>query len=255
MIKATELPESVFCTSCFTGEYPIDIGANIKSLKGAKVTEFFPVSLKKENIAVFISNKGTGSNLKALLNAKKEKKLKGNIVLVISDKEDAKGLEYASNYKIPYVVMKLTDKTKRHEYGIALANLLNQRNISIVVLAGFMTILPPSYFATFKGLTLNIHPGVIPDQKNKPFRFPDGSKAPWNQGLMTTTAVANFLKYKYAGSTIHVVTQEADFGPVLQRRIIKTKRGDTVDTLYTRLKLEEQKALITSINKLAQKSS
>lgn len=252
-LQAIGIEENRLCTSCFTGVYPIDIGKHIRLLKDAKVTQFSPPVKRQENIAVFISNKGTGSNLKALIDAKKQKKLKGTIRLVISDKQDAKGLAYATTNNIPYMVMPLNDKTKRHEYGIELANILNQKNISIVVFAGFMTILPSSYFSLFKGLTLNIHPGVIPDQKNKPFRFPDGSKAPWNQGLMTTTAVANFLKYKYAGSTIHVVTQEADFGPVLERRIIKTTSKDTIDTLYARLKKEEQKALISSINKLTQK--
>lgn len=251
-IKAIGLSEEQLCTSCFTGVYPIDIGKQIQQLKGAKVSRHRATS--QENIAVLISNKGTGSNLKALIDAKKDKKLQGTISLVISDKPDAQGLQHAQANTIPYLIMQLKDKTKRHEYGQTLANLLNEKNISIAVLAGFMTILPPSYFSTFKGITLNIHPGVIPDQKNKPFRFPDGTKAPWNQGLMTDTAVANFLKYKYAGSTIHLVTQEADFGPVLERRVIKTKRKDTVSSLYSRLKKEEQKALINSINTLAQKT-
>lgn len=244
-LKAIGISENLLCTSCFTGVYPIDIGKHIKSLKNATITQ-------KENIAVFISNKGTGSNLKALIDAKKQKKLKGNIVLVISDKADAKGLRYAISNKIPYLVLELKDKTRRDAYGIELAATLNQKNISIAVLAGFMTILPPSYFSLFKGLTLNIHPGVIPDQKNKPVRFPDGSKAPWNQGLITTTAVTNFLGLKYAGSTIHVVTQESDYGPVLARKIIRTKKHDTVETLYQRLKRAEHKGLIQSLNKLAQ---
>lgn len=252
-LQAIGLSENLLCTSCFTGIYPIDIGSHIKNLKDAKVTQFTP-SQRQENIAVLISNKGTGSNLKSLIEAKKQKKLKSTIALVVSDKEDASGAEHAIKNKIPYRVLSLKDKSKRHDYGIDLANLLNHHNISIVVLAGFMTILPPSYFFTFKGLTLNIHPGVIPDQKNKLYRFPDGAKAPWNQGLMTNNAVQKFLGMKYAGSTIHVVTQEADFGPVLDRRIIKTKKDDTVESLYTRLKQEEHKGLIKSINKLAHKS-
>lgn len=255
LLKATELDEANFCTSCFTGEYPIDIGSNIKNIKGATILNKHAIQKEKtENVAVFISNKGKGTNLKALIDAKISGKLKVSLSLVISDKPNAAGLIYAKKHNIPYLVKPLYDKTKRDIYGKEIADILNKKNIQTVVLAGYMTVLPTSYFTTFTGITLNIHPGLIPDQKSQPFRFPDGSIAPWNQGLMTDKAVANFLKKRYAGSTIHIVTQEADFGPVLERRIIKTTPKDTVESLYTRLKKQEHKGLIISLNKLTQKS-
>lgn len=254
LLDSVGLPENLFCTSCFTGEYPIDIGSNIKKITGAKILQ--PLSSqngKTEQLAVLISNKGTGSNLKAIINAKKEKKIPATISLVVSDRKDAQGLQHAIDNNIPYIVKQLKDKSKRDSYGKDLAEILNSYHITTAILAGFMTILPTSYFTTFRGITLNIHPGLIPDDKKKPFRFPDGTVAPWNQGIMTEKAVENFLRYRYAGSTVHIVTQEADFGPVLERRIIKTKRNDTVQTLYARLKKEEHKGLVKSIKKLVKK--
>lgn len=251
LLEATGIPEEKFCTSCFTGEYPIDIGTNAKKITGAKILKQTYMKKRQEHIAVLVSNKGTGSNLLAIIQARKKKKIKANISLVISDKSDALGLQHAKKYRIPSLVRILHDKEKREQYGKELAQLFNRKNITIAVLAGFSTILPTSYFTEFKGITLNIHPGLIPDEKNKPFRFPDGTPAPWNQGLMANSAVKNFLKRHYAGSTIHIVTQEADFGPVLERRIIKTKPNDTVEKLYQRLKKEEHKGLIQSINKLS----
>lgn len=253
-IKATGLLESQFCTSCFTGEYPIDIGNRAKCVKGIKILAQNIIKKRDgERIAVLISNRGTGSNLKAIIDAKKEGTIKVAVDLVVSDKKDALGLNHAVNNNIPHVVKPFDKNKNRDDYGKELGELLNSNGITIAVMAGFATILPPSYFNTFKGVTVNIHPGLIPDEKDKPFLFPDGTKAPWNQGLITENAVANFIGKKFAGSTIHLATQEADFGPILTRKIIKTMPNDTVDSLYQRLKKEEHKGLIQSIQKLSQK--
>ncbi len=249
LIRATELPEHLFCTSCFTGDYPIDIGPNKKTIT-TPVTKLH-VSKKKKKIAILISNKGTGSNLQAIIDAKKNGKLKLDIALVVSDKEDAKGLTRAEKHNIPFVVLRRPINGERNTYGEKLANILNEKGVDIAVLAGFMTILPPSYFEEFKGVTINIHPGLIPDRKDSQYLFPDGTPAPWNQGKMTESAVRNFLSLKFAGSTIHVVTQEADFGPVLDRRIIPVEKDDTVETLYQRLKEEEHSGLISVLSEFS----
>lgn len=206
-------------------------------------------------LAVLISNKGTGTNLQAIIDAIETHKINCQIGLVVSDKPDAKGLEKAVKHQIPWEVRELIDRKnpiKREEYGRALADRLNQEGIETVVMAGFMTILAPSYFQNFKGKTLNIHPGLIPDKPDELWHFPDGSKAPWNRGLMTERAVANFLGGKYAGSTIHIATPEADFGPVLERVLENVREDDTVDTLYGRLKLKEHQGLIRSLARLSE---
>ncbi|MCL4353854.1 amidophosphoribosyltransferase, partial [Patescibacteria group bacterium] len=255
MIKATGLPENTFCTSCFNGDYPIDIGANARLVKGIKNKgQNTFLNGRTEHIAVLISDKGTGSNLKAIIEAKRDGKISSTIDLVVSDKKGALGLKHAEENNVPQVVKLLKKSRSRDYYGKELGELLNKKGITIAVMAGFATILPPSFFNVFKGVTVNIHPGLIPDEKNKAFLFPDGTKAPWNQGLITDDAVANFLNKKYAGSTIHLATQEADFGPVLVRKIIPTKPNDTVETLYSRLKKAEHIGLIQSLKKITEKS-
>lgn len=204
-----------------------------------------------KRLAVLISNKGTGTNLQAIIDAKNRRELDVDIAMVISDKEDAKGIERAINNQIPYAIKQLKDKSRREEYGKELGAFLNEHEVEVAVLAGFMTILPLSYFETFKGVTINIHPGLVPDTQDSVFYFSDGTPAPWNRGLMTDNAVNNFLGLRYAGSTIHVVTQETDFGPVLERRVIPVLPNDTVDTLYDRLKKEEHAGLINALQGLS----
>ncbi len=199
-------------------------------------------------LAVLISNKGTGSNLQAITDAIDRKEILCSIEIVVSDKSNTQGLDRAKKHHIPWEVMILQNykqQTARDKYGIELSQLLNGRAVEIAILAGFSTILAPTYFESFQGITINVHPGLFPDRKDEPFLFPDGTVAPWNRGLMTDDAVKNFLGLKYAGSTIHVVTEEADFGPVLKRVIVDVKPGDTVDTLYNeRLKPAENRGFI-----------
>lgn len=208
---------------------------------------------KPIKLAVLISNKGTGTNLQAVIDAIGNKKINAEIAIVISDKSDAEGLEKAKNNNIPSEIQSFSPKTTdRNDYGRNLAENLNKNGVQVAILAGFSTILPESYFDTFQGMTLNIHPGLIPDEENETYQFPDGSIAPWNKRLMTEEAVSNFLGGTYAGSTIHVVTEKADFGPVLERVIVKVEKNDTVDSLYSRLKPLEHQGLISALNRVTQ---
>lgn len=196
------------------------------------------------NVAVLVSNKGTGSNLLAIL----EKGFR--VKIVIADSQDAPGIKIAKDRKIaykvlPYLKPKDLEITEyRNQYSKEIGKILRENKIDIAILAGFNRILAKPYFKTFSGITINIHPGAIPDIKDQPYRFEDGTIAPWNQGMMTETAVANFLPLKFATSTIHIVTEEADFGPVLKRVFVLVDPQDTVDTLYARLKLAENRGLV-----------
>lgn len=206
-------------------------------------------------LGVLISDKGTGSNLQAGIDAIQEKRLNAQINLVLSDRRQAKGLDRARSYGIPTEVMRLTDRTSdqaRIQYSIDVAQALNSLGIQTAVLAGFMTILSQEYFDVFNGITLNIHPGNVPDLRGEPFRAPDQSVVPWNRGMMTDNAVEQFLNGTYACSSIHVATPQTDFGPVLRRMWEPVMEGDTVDTLYGRLKLKEHQGLIESLNELQQ---
>lgn len=234
-------------------QYPIE--QRIKD----NVSAYFASTTKKISkknalikLAVLISNKGTGSNLQAIIDAVKSNKLKAAISVVISDQQNAKGLERAKNNTIKTEILVLKDRKSRlarDRFAKKLAELLNKYSIDAAVFAGFGTIVSDPYFSLFKGISINVHPGLVPD----PWKFTDGTPAPWNRGLMTEKAVANFLRLSYAGSTIHVVTREPDFGPVLKRVVVKVKKNDTVESLYQRLKPAEHKGLIATLKQLSRK--
>lgn len=203
-------------------------------------------------LAVLISNKGTGSNLQAIIDAIKSDKLRATVSMVISDQRDAQGLLRAKNNHIPTKTMVLRNRKSQEErnaFALKLADYLNKKEVDVAVFAGFGTIVSDPYFSLFKGISINVHPGLVPD----PWKFTDGTPAPWNRGLMTEKAVANFLRLSYAGSTIHVVTREPDFGPVLKRVVVKVKKNDTVESLYQRLKPAEHKGLIATLKQLSRK--
>jgi|SRR3989344_3950306 len=206
--------------------------------------------MSNQKLAVLVSSKGTGSNLRALLD-------EGfSVNLVMADREDAPGIRIAKDYKVEIKVLpyarpdEISREDFRDQYSKRIANILDEYKINVVVLAGFNRILTNPYFTTFSGLTINIHPGAIPDDKNASYQFPDGTNAPWNRSMMTDEAVTNFLGLKHATSTIHKVTEEADFGPVLKRVFVDVKKDDTVDSLYKRLKKEEHQGLIEVLKSL-----
>lgn len=192
-------------------------------------------------IGVLVSAKGTGSNLKAIIqNGFK-------VQLVLADSE-APGITIAKENKIPTKILPYnrgdTEKEKyRDKYCSQLVNILIKNKIDLVVLAGFNRILSKVYFEKFKGVTINIHPGAIPDRVDEEFVY-KGEKVPWNKSMMTEEAVANFLGKKYACSTIHVVTEQADFGPILKRVFVRVRKNDSVESLYGRLKKAESRGLI-----------
>lgn len=108
-----------------------------------------------------------------------------------------------------------------------------------VCLTGWKKIIPPDVIDRYK--ILNIHPGLIPDTIDGVVLCPDGTSGLWNRGLYQKKAIKNFLDQKatYAGSSIHFLTHEFDFGPVIARCFEKILPDDTVETLYVRLKVKE----------------
>ncbi|MBP9718851.1 MAG: amidophosphoribosyltransferase [Candidatus Levybacteria bacterium] len=244
LINATELPEDLFCTSCFTGEYPIDIGSNIKKLKGAKVMQVIPTFSHKPRLAVLVSNKGSGTNLQAIIDGIENKKINAKIAVVISDEKDAFGLVRAKKHRIPTEI--------NTEKG-SLVKLLKKHTVDYIVLTGWKQFLSSEVLEIFSNQILNLHPGLIPDTIDGVVKNPDGTKGLWNKKKFTNKALQNFLDNRatYAGSTIHFLTKEVDFGPVLGRTFEKIKKDDTVDSLYARLKKKENALYIEALQKLS----
>ena len=172
---------------------------------------------KKINVAVFIS--GRGSNLKNLIKYSKSKFSLIKIKLVICNKANAKGLDFAKKYKIKYFIFKYKN-SKISETQIL--KKLFFYNIKLICLAGFMKIISGNFIKKFNRPILNIHPSLLPKYK----------------GLNThKKALQN--KEKFSGATVHLVSQKIDSGKIILQKKIKILKNDNIKTLEKKiLKLE-----------------
>ena len=194
-------------------------------------------------IVILISNTGTGTNLKAIINGVNTRKIKAEIGAVISDKAEAKGLRHASDNNLPIEIC-----PKKED----LLPLLQKLSPDFVCLAGWKQIILDEVITAFPYKILNLHPGLIPNRTDETTNNPDGSPALWNKGLLAEKAIQNFLNQKstFAGSSIHFLTLEFDFGPVLGRTFEKIQAHDTVESLYSRLKTKENRLYVEVLEKL-----
>ncbi|HWA31990.1 MAG TPA: formyltransferase family protein [Candidatus Paceibacterota bacterium] len=201
----------------------------------------------KTKLAVLISDAGTGTNLQAIIDGTRENKIKGEIVAVISDKTEAPGLERARKHNLPIEIC-----PKKED----LLPLLQKLNPDYICLAGWKQIILEEVILAYPNKILNLHPGLVPDSMDGVAENPDGTPGLWNKGKLTDKAIQNFLDNNaaYAGSSIHFLTLEFDFGPVLGRTYEKIEPGDTVETLYARLKKKENELYIRVLEKLTEKT-
>src|SRR4030042_2407556 len=174
-----------------------------------------------KNIAVLIS--GHGTNLQSIIDHIKAGKLKCNLAVVISNKEDAYGLIRAKKSKIPaYFIDHKDIPREMHEKKII--QVLEKHKIDLVVLAGYMRILTPYFIRQYKNRIINIHPALLPS-------FPG------------TDGYGDTFKYgcKVGGCTIHFVVEGGDTGPIILQKINPIKENDTLESFKKRgLKLEHQ---------------
>lgn len=196
-----------------------------------------------KKIAVLISNKGTGTNLQAIIDGVKSGKINAKIAAVISDTEDALGLNRARENNL---TVEICSKKEN------LLLLLKKINPDLVCLAGWKQIILDEVIEGFPNKILNLHPGLIPTTLDGKVENPDGSEGLWNRGKLTDLAIQNFLDSSatYVGSSIHFLTKEFDFGLVLGRCFEKIHPGDTVESLYERLKKKENELYVEVLVKL-----
>ncbi|WP_171462423.1 phosphoribosylglycinamide formyltransferase [Acinetobacter junii] len=167
-------------------------------------------------IAVLVS--GNGSNLQALIDAN----LSGQIIGVLSNKADAYALERAKQANIATAVVSHKDFPNRESFDEAMHQQLIAWQIDLVILAGFMRILTPSFVSQWQGKMLNIHPSLLPYYK----------------GVNTHQRVLN-TGDRFHGCTVHFVTAELDAGQSIAQSAIEVHLNDTVETLAQRVhKLE-----------------
>lgn len=176
------------------------------------------------NIGVLIS--GGGTNLQAIIDETKSGGINGIVKLVISNKEDAYGLERArlSGIKAIYE----TDEDK-------IIGLLKENNIDLIVLAGYLKIITPKFVDEFRNKIINIHPSLIPSFCGKGYY---GEKV--HQGVIDYGA-------KVTGATVHFVDEGADTGAIIMQETVNVEQDDDAKSLAKRVLEVEHRILKESI--------
>ena len=175
-----------------------------------------------KKILVLIS--GSGTNLQAFIDAQTENKIDAEIVAVISNKEDAFGLERAKLANIPTHIVSHKSYPTRLAFDQNLAKQIDSYQPDLIILAGFMRILTPWFADKYQGKLLNIHPSLLP-------KYP---------GLNThKRALDN--QDEFHGSSVHFVTQELDGGPLIAQSKTKILKDDTQASLTKRVLTLEHK--------------
>jgi phosphoribosylglycinamide formyltransferase-1 len=177
-----------------------------------------------KNIVILVS--GSGSNMAAIVRAAEREqwreRLGADVKAVISNRPDAGGLAIARERKIATAVVDHKQFPSREAFDEALARAIDTHQPALVVLAGFMRILTPGFVARYQGRLLNIHPSLLP-------AFP---------GLHTHQRALD-AGCKFGGATVHQVTAELDFGPILEQAAVPILPGDTADALAARVLTQE----------------
>ena len=174
-------------------------------------------------LGVLIS--GRGSNLQSLIDAISSGRLNATIAVVISNVEDAGGLERARAAGIESLVVSHRGWSSRDEYDRALARELKTRDVRLVCLAGFMRIVGAPLIDAYPNAILNVHPALLPS-----FPGVDAQRQALDHGV------------KVSGVTVHLVTGELDAGPIVLQRAVAVLEDDTRETLSARILEQEHLA-------------
>lgn len=179
------------------------------------------------NIGVLVS--GGGTNLQALIDAQNGGIIKsGRIVTVVSDREGAYALERAAKAGIDGHSILRKDYAEKADFDKALVEYLKSKNVDIVVLAGFLSILGKDFISAYRDRIVNIHPSLIPSFCGDGF-----------YGLKVHQAALDY-GVKVTGATVHLVNEITDGGKILMQKAVYINDDDTAETLQKRVMQEAE---------------
>jgi phosphoribosylglycinamide formyltransferase-1 len=151
-------------------------------------------------------------------------KINADIDLVFSNKREARGLEIARERNLETHFLRPKDFSSREDYDRKIVEIMDEREIDLVCLAGYMRILTPVFCEAFLNKVINIHPALLPS-------FP---------GLHVQQKAIDW-GVKFSGATVHFVTPEVDMGPIIIQAVVPVLQDDTEETLSERILKEEHK--------------
>ena len=186
------------------------------------------------NIAVLVS--GGGTNLQAILDAQARGEIKnGRVAAVISSNDTAYALERAKNAGIPGYTIQKKDYPSGEAYCKALAEFLQEKDIGLVVLAGFMTVLDAYFCHVFENRIINVHPSLIPSFCGDGFYGLHVHEAALEKGV------------KVSGATVHFVNAVTDGGPIIAQKAVAVEPGDTPESLQKRIMAQAEHILLPRV--------
>jgi len=185
------------------------------------------------NIGVLASGRGT--NLQAIIEAIEEGKIEGRISIVISDNCDAFALKRAEQYNIDTRYINFKEFKNREDYDKKIVECLKEKDVDLVVLAGYMKILTPYFIIVYKNKIMNIHPALLPS-------FP---------GLHVQRQAVEY-GVKVSGCTVHFVDEGVDSGPIILQKAVEVKDDDTEESLAKRILKEEHQIYPRAIQLFSQ---
>ena len=181
-----------------------------------------------------------GTDLQAIFEAEKTKKLNAKVNVVISNKENAYILKRAKNHGVPAVFINHKNK-KRKDFDSEISIELKKNNIDLILLIGFMRILSAEFCNAWQGKILNVHPSLLP-------KYSGGMDINVHDEVIANGD-------KESGCTIHFVTEELDSGPILIQKKCKVINGETAETLKTKVQQLEGLAFVEAINQLSKNTN
>ena len=186
----------------------------------------------KKKVAILIS--GRGSNMEALIKAAQNDDYPAKIVLVISNKDTATGLQIAKNYGIDTKIILRKDFTSDQDFDDHMSNILSQVQIDIICTAGYMKILTKKFVDAWINKIINIHPSLLPSYKG-----------------LNTHSRALQDGARVTGCTTHIVRAELDSGPIIIQESVLIEKDDDEDTLAEKVLKLEHRIFPESLQKIA----
>ena len=183
------------------------------------------------NIAVLVS--GSGTNLQAILDAQARGDIhNGRVSVVVSSNDKAYALERAKQAGVPGVVRRKKDDASGAAYCRALAQFLQEQDIGLIVLAGFMTVLDEEFCKNFENRIINVHPSLIPSFCGDGFYGLHVHEAALAKGVKVT------------GATVHFVNAITDGGPIITQKAVAVEPDDTPEILQKRVMAQAEHILL-----------
>jgi phosphoribosylglycinamide formyltransferase-1 len=178
---------------------------------------------------------GRGSNLQAIIDAIEKRSLEAAVAVVISNKADVSALERARRHGVPAIFLDPKATPGREQYDTLLLERLREHDAELIVLAGYMKIVTRVLLDAYPNRIMNIHPSLLP-------AFPG----------LTAQKQALDWGVKFAGCTVHFVTEGVDAGPIIRQAGVPVFESDTEETLSARILSEEHRIYTEAIQLFAE---